>query len=63
MRCDAAGAVLFILEKFYDEGRDKKNSAVLDALYVTILNVSFAYIQSDTGSEKSYIIDHPPTLQ
>ena len=40
-----------------------KTALSLDALYVTELHVLFAYIQSDSESEKSNIIDHPPTLQ
>jgi hypothetical protein len=45
--------------------RDKmrKKALSLDALYATVLHVLFANIQSDPGSEKSNIFDHPPTLQ
>ena len=45
--------------------RDKmrKKALSLDALYATGLHVLFANIQSDPGSEKSNIFDHPPTLQ
>jgi hypothetical protein len=41
----------------------KKGVVFVCTLYVTVLHFLYAYIQIDSGSEKSNIIDHPPTLQ